>query len=309
MPKPSNTTPKATEPEPRTPGKHGGPRLKVWPYVQLLRLNRPVGVLLLLWPTIMALWVAAEGLPELALLAIFAAGVLVMRSAGCCVNDFADAKLDGQVARTRDRPLAVGTLSRVQAMVCFLLLSALGFWLVLQTNEATITLSLGGLAAAAIYPFMKRYTSMPQVVLGIAFSWGILMAFTAQTGAIPQIAWLLFIANILWTVAYDTEYAMVDKEFDLQVGIKSTAILFGSMDRLFIAMLQALFLFALWLAGQQLEFGSRFNLALLTAALLFAYQHYLMRARQPDQCFKAFKNNNYVGLVVFIGVVVSYLEL
>ncbi|MGI9249998.1 MAG: 4-hydroxybenzoate octaprenyltransferase [Pseudohongiellaceae bacterium] len=276
------------------------------PYAALIRLNRPIGVLLLLWPTITALWIAAEGLPALSLLFIFTLGTFLLRSAGCCINDFADAHLDGSVERTRNRPLATGALSRLHALAGFLLLGSLGFLLVLFTNRPTILLALVAVPVVAIYPFMKRYTSMPQVVLGLAFSWGILMTFTAQTGAIPQVAWLLFVANILWTVAYDTEYAMADREFDIQLGIKSTAILFGTMDRLIIGSLQLMFLFSLWLAGRQLELGGWFTLALLIAAVLFGYQQYLIRGRLAENCFRAFLNNNYVGMVVFVGVVVSY---
>ena len=296
------------------------PRITAWltPYARLVRLDRPIGILLLLWPTLTALWIAAgidepaatPVLPPWHLLLIFTAGVFIMRSAGCCINDFADAKFDGEVARTRTRPLATGHLSRAKAFLCFLLLSAVGFLLVLLTNRHTIMLSFGAVAAAAVYPFMKRFTHLPQVALGIAFSWGIPMAFTAvqdvSATAIPPLAWLLFTANVLWTVAYDTQYAMVDRSDDEKLGLKSTAILFGPMDRPIIAALQSMFLAALWLSGRQLGLGTPFNIALLIAAMLFVYQHYLIRHRLPTPCFKAFQNNNWVGLTIFLGTAASY---
>lgn len=275
--------------------------------IELTRANRPIGIYLLLWPTISALWIAGEGSPDFSLIIIFVLGTAVMRSAGCCVNDFADHNIDDKVARTRERPLARGALRRQDALYCFLILSGIGFLLVLLTNLFTVYLSLGAVAVAALYPFMKRFTNLPQVVLGIAFSFGILMAFSAQTNALPLSAWLLFVANTLWTVAYDTEYAMVDREFDRKIGVKSTAILFGDMDRLFIGSLQVMFVFALWLAGRQFGLGWPFNLALLVASGMFVYQQFLIRNRLPGPCFKAFLNNHWVGAVIFIGIVVSYL--
>lgn len=274
---------------------------------ELTRLNRPIGIYLLLWPTIGALWIAAQGVPDLSLLVIFVLGTAVMRSAGCCVNDFADHAIDGQVLRTEQRPLARGALSRRDAMLCFITLSLVGFALVLLTNQMTILLSFAAVALIAVYPFMKRYTNLPQIILGLAYSWGILMAFAAQTNTVPQTAWLLFIANCIWTVAYDTEYAMVDREYDLQIGVKSTAILFGDMDKLLIASLQGMFVFALWLVGRQLELGLAFNLALVVASVLLLYQQFLIRDRLPGPCFKAFLNNNWVGALIFLGVLLSYL--
>ncbi len=274
---------------------------------ELIRLNRPIGIYLLLWPTIGALWIAAQGIPDLSLLIIFVLGTAVMRSAGCCVNDFADHEIDSQVLRTEQRPLARGALTRKDAMLCFITLSLVGFVLVLLTNQKTILLSFAAVALVAIYPFMKRYTNLPQVILGLAYSWGILMAFTAQTNALSQTAWLLFVANCLWTVAYDTEYAMVDREYDVKIGVKSTAILFGHMDKLMIGSLQAMFVFSLWLAGRQLELGLAFNLGLLAASALLLYQQFLIKDRLPGPCFKAFLNNNWVGAVVFLGVFLSYL--
>jgi 4-hydroxybenzoate polyprenyltransferase len=276
-------------------------------YIELTRANRPIGILLLLWPTISALWIAAEGVPDLKLLAIFIAGTAVMRSAGCCVNDFADYNIDGKVARTERRPLATGALRRQDAFYCFAFLAAVGFGLVLLTNRFTVLLSFGAIAVASIYPFMKRYTNLPQVVLGVAFSWGILMAFSAQTNSVPVVAYLLFIANAIWTVAYDTQYAMVDREFDKQIGVKSTAILFGDADRMFIGMLQLLFVMALWLVGRQLQLGIPFTLSLLGATALLIYQQFLIKDRLPGPCFKAFLNNNWVGAVIFLGILLSYL--
>ena len=275
-------------------------------FVQLTRLDRPIGILLLLWPTIGALWIAAEGFPSLSLLLIFSFGTAVMRSAGCCINDYADYKIDGHVDRTVDRPLARGILTRKDAMACFMFLSAIGFFLVLLTNWTTVLLSFGAIIVISIYPFMKRLTNLPQLVLGVAFSWGILMAFTAVTGAVPAAAILLFVANALWTIAYDTQYAMVDREFDKEIGVKSTAILFGDADKVIIAMLQVMFVLAMYLAGQRFDLGTAYNLSLLIASGLLAYQQYLIRQRIPGQCFKAFLNNNWVGAVIFVGIALSY---
>ncbi len=274
-------------------------------FIQLTRFNKPIGTLLLLWPTLGALWLAAKGFPDWHLLFIFALGTLLMRSAGCCINDFADSGIDGSVLRTRNRPIIAGTVSRREAMLTFLTLCLLSFLLLLFTNRFTILLAVGAVIVAATYPFMKRYTHLPQVVLGIAFSWGILMAFSAQTGAIPPAAWLLFVANCLWTVAYDTEYAMVDREYDLQIGVKSTAILFGEADKVIIGTLQVMFLLALLLAGLQFGLGAWFYVSLLVAAGLLAYQQLLIKDRDVDGCFQAFLNNHWVGLAVFIGILLG----
>ena len=276
-------------------------------YAQLIRLDKPIGFLLLLWPTIGALWIAAEGFPGVYLFFIFVLGTAVMRSAGCCINDFADSDIDGNVERTENRPLARGALTRAEALNCFFLLSLVGFLLVLMTNLSTVLLSVGALAVTAIYPFMKRYTNLPQVVLGIAFSWGILMAFTAQTETVPAAALLLFIANTLWTIAYDTQYAMVDREFDKKIGVKSTAILFGDADKTIIGVLQSMFIAAMYLAGQRLALGNIYNTALMAASVLLVYQQILIRERAPDKCFRAFLNNNWVGAVIFAGILGSYL--
>ena len=280
---------------------------KLWPWIQLMRLDRPVGTLLLLWPTLWAVWIAGNGSPSVRTVIIFTLGVIVMRAAGCVINDFADRNIDGHVKRTEGRPLATGALSGRQALMLFAGLAAVAFVLVLFLNTFTILLSLGALALAVLYPFMKRYTHLPQVVLGAAFSWAIPMAFAAETNSVPAIAWLLYTANLLWTVAYDTEYAMVDRDDALKIGVKSTAILFGEMDRLMIGALQGMALFALWLLGRQLSFGDFWLAGLAVAAGLFVYQHWLMRERSRDGCFQAFLNNQWVGLAVFVGLLADYL--
>ena len=276
-------------------------------FAELTRANKPVGIYLLLWPTISALWIAEEGFPRFSLLFIFVVGTVLMRSAGCCVNDFADHKIDGKVARTERRPLATGSLTRKDAFLCFAVLSLVSFALVLMTNERTIILSFSAVALVAVYPFMKRFTNLPQLVLGIAFSWGILMAFSAATGDVPQSAYLLFVANCLWTIAYDTQYAMVDREFDIKIGVKSTAILFGDADKIIIGSLQVMFILALILAGRQFELGTFYYLSLVIASGLLAYQQYLIKDRLPGPCFESFLNNNWVGAVIFIGVVLSFI--
>ncbi len=285
------------------------PRL-VWDhlphYWQLTRLNRPIGWLLLLWPTLWALWLAAEGLPRLDLLVIFVLGVIVMRAAGCVINDFADRKIDGHVKRTRQRPLATGKIETREAITLFGVLCLVAFVLVLLTNRLTIMLSIGGLLLAFCYPFMKRYTHLPQVVLGAAFSWGIPMAFAAQTGTVPPQAWLLYTAVVVWTVVYDTFYAMVDRDDDLRIGVKSTAILFGEQDRVITASLQAIVLVTLLMVGQRFAMGWPYYLGLTAGAGLFLYQQYLIRQRQRDDCFKAFLNNSWFGFVVFVGIVMNY---
>ena len=276
-------------------------------FAELTRANKPIGIYLLLWPTISALWIAEEGFPRFSLLFIFVAGTALMRSAGCCVNDFADHKIDGKVVRTQRRPLATGLLTRKDAFFCFAVLSLISFGLVLITNERTIILSFAAVALVAVYPFMKRFTHLPQLVLGIAFSWGILMAFSASTGDVPQSAYLLFVANCLWTVAYDTQYSMVDREFDIEIGVKSTAILFGDADKVIIGSLQVMFILAMILAGRQFELGTFYYLSLVIASGFLAYQQYLIKDRLPGPCFESFLNNNWVGAVIFIGVLLSFI--
>ncbi|QEY65592.1 4-hydroxybenzoate octaprenyltransferase [Metapseudomonas lalkuanensis] len=275
-------------------------------FIQLTRLDKPIGIYLLLWPTLWALWIAGEGSPSLANLVIFILGVNLMRAAGCVINDYADRNFDGHVSRTRARPLASGRVTAREALVFFAVLVAISFLLVLFTNATTIWLSFGGLALAACYPFMKRYTYYPQVVLGAAFSWGMPMAFTAETGELPAAAWLLYIANLLWTVAYDTYYAMTDREDDLKIGVKSTAILFGDADRLIIAILQGLALLCLLLAGNRFELGTCFHLGLVAAAACFAWEFYSTRSKDPQACFKAFLHNHWAGLAILAGIVADY---
>ena len=279
---------------------------RAWDFIQLTRMDKPIGIYLLLWPTLWALWVAAKGVPSLSNLLIFVLGVILTRAGGCVINDFADRKVDGHVKRTEQRPLVSGKISSKEALVFFALLMGASFLLVLCTNTPTILLSFGGLALAATYPFMKRYTYYPQVVLGAAFSWGMPMAFTAETGSVPAAAWLLYIANLLWTVGYDTYYAMTDREDDLKVGVKSTAILFGDADRVIILTLQCLALVCLLLAGSYFELGGWFHLGLLAAAACFVWEFWYTRDRDPQRCFKAFLHNHWAGLAIFIGIVLNY---
>ena len=278
-------------------------------YVALTRFDRPIGSYLLLWPTLWALWIAAEGYPGLKLLAIFVAGVFLTRSAGCIINDFADRKIDGHVKRTAQRPLATGAISTKEALTLFAVLMLLAFVLVLFTNTLTVWMSFGGLFLASLYPFMKRHTHLPQVVLGAAFGWAIPMAFTATQGTLPEVCWLLFIAKILWTVAYDTMYAMVDRDDDLKIGVKSTAILFGDLDKLVIASLQGLALLVLIVVGIKLQMTGPYYIGLSLACCFFSYQHFLLKDRERDACFKAFLNNHYAELVVFIGIVLHYMTV
>ena len=286
-----------------------------WPYLRdraqqyylLTRLDRPIGIFLLLWPTLWALWVAAEGLPNWHVLLVFMSGVFLMRSAGCVINDYADREYDPLVSRTRERPIAAGRVKPNEALLLFAVLCLLAFSLVLTMNALTIKLSFVGVALAAIYPFMKRFTHLPQVVLGMAFGWAIPMAFAAQTGSVPKVAWLMYVINVVWSVVYDTMYAMADREDDIKAGVKSTAILFGDADRVIIGLLQGTVLLGLFLLGQQLGLGVAFYISLAVAVVLGVYQQYLIRLRQPAQCFKAFLNNNWLGAAVFAGLVISYL--
>jgi 4-hydroxybenzoate polyprenyltransferase len=270
-------------------------------------MDKPIGIYLLLWPTLWALWVASKGVPDFDLLLIFVFGTLFMRAAGCVINDYADRNFDGHVARTRARPMADGRVSPREALILFAVLVSLSFILVLFTNLTTILLSFGGLALAACYPFMKRYTYYPQVVLGAAFSWGMPMAFSAVTGELPRAeAWLLYIANLLWTVAYDTYYAMTDREDDLKIGVKSTAILFGDADRIIILTLQGLALLCLAMAGARFSLGIWFLFGLFGAAACFAWEFWSTRDRDPQKCFAAFLHNHWAGLAILLGIVIDY---
>jgi 4-hydroxybenzoate polyprenyltransferase len=277
----------------------------VRPYLELMRLDRPVGTLLLLWPTLAALWLAAAETPSLTLIAVFSAGTLLMRSAGCVINDIADRRFDGQVRRTAERPLATGRVPVTGALALFALLVLAAACLLVFLNPLTRLIACGGLFIASIYPLMKRWTYLPQVVLGAAFSWGLVMAYTATRDALPASAWLLFIASMLWIVAYDTIYAMVDRDDDLKIGVRSTAILFGHNDRVMILVLQLTSLVALLLFAQQIGARGGLQAGIAAAAGLFAYQQYLIRERDPEACFRAFRNNVWVGFALFCGAVVE----
>lgn len=280
---------------------------RAYQYFLLMRLHKPIGIFLLLWPTLWALWVAAEGMPDLDVLTVFVLGVVLMRSAGCVINDYADRKVDSRVARTKDRPIASGKVSPDEAILLFIALCLSAFFLVLTMNTFTILLSFAGVALAAIYPFMKRYTHLPQVVLGMAFGWAVPMAFAAQTNNVPKVAWLLYVATVLWALIYDTMYAMADREDDMKIGVKSTAILFGEADRHIIAVLQAMMLLTLYLIGSQAQFSMFYSIALVVSLALMIYQQYLIYQRKPQQCINAFLNNNWLGLVLFAGIYLSYV--
>lgn len=274
-------------------------------YCRLMRIDKPIGSLLLLWPTLWALWLAGRGAPEPWTLCVFVAGVFLMRAAGCVINDYADRHFDGHVKRTASRPLPSGLVSESAAKVLFVALVLLAFGLVLTLNRMTIWLSVAGLALAWVYPFMKRVSHLPQFVLGAAFGWSIPMAYAAVSESLPVTCWMMFLAYVCWTVAYDTQYAMVDRDDDLKIGIKSTAILFGRFDTLIIALLQLTMLVVLVALGRLMGLGGAFYAALLIAAGLFVYQQRLTAGREREACFRAFKNNNYVGMVLFIGILLS----
>ncbi|MBQ74178.1 MAG: 4-hydroxybenzoate octaprenyltransferase [Gammaproteobacteria bacterium] len=275
--------------------------------IALTRLDRPIGIYLLLWPTLWALWMAAEGFAGWHLFLVFTLGTVLTRSAGCIINDIADRNFDGQVKRTRGRPLVSGDLVVQEAFVFLGAITFCAFILVLSTNIYTVGIAFFGAAISAIYPFMKRYTYLPQVILGVAFSCGIPMAFTATHGSIPQVAWLLIIANLVWTVAYDTQYAMVDRDDDIRLGLKSSAILFAELDRLAIGILQVTFLGTLFLVGRSEQLTWPFYIGLLIASGFIVYQQFLIRNREREGCFNAFLNNHLVGLSIFLGLFVHYL--
>ncbi|HET8700061.1 MAG TPA: 4-hydroxybenzoate octaprenyltransferase [Nitrococcus sp.] len=277
-------------------------------YARLARLHRPIGNFLLLWPMLWALWIAAAGPPDPEVLIVFVLGVLVMRAAGCVINDYADRHFDGRVKRTQDRPMAVGAVSAREALPLFVLLCLVAFGLVLLMNWLTIYLSIVAVALAATYPFMKRHTHLPQVHLGVAFGWAVPMAFAAQTDSVPAIAWLIFLSAVIWAGIYDTEYAMVDRDDDLEIGIKSTAILLGEGDRAAIGLLQLLMTATLVWIGVLAQLGAVFWLALTLATLLFCYQQYLIRERRREECFRAFLNNNLYGGLIFIGIALHYVS-
>lgn len=282
-------------------------RIKLNAYLRLMRLDKPIGILLLLWPTLWALWIAAQGKPELKVLGVFVLGTVLMRSAGCVMNDIADRNFDAHVQRTRLRPLAAKQVSVPEALLLTLLLVALAFALVLQLNALTVALSFPALFLAASYPLTKRFLAIPQAYLGIAFGFGIPMAFAAQTGEVPAIAWWMLLANVCWAVAYDTEYAMVDREDDLKIGIRSSAICFGRYDVLAIMVCYALTLLLLAYVGRQSGLGWPYALGLLAAGAIAVYHYRLIRQRERSACFRAFLHNNWLGAVIFAGVALSYV--
>lgn len=279
---------------------------KALAYWQLMRMDKPIGTLLLLWPTLWALIISAQGMPSLKVLLVFVLGVIFMRAAGCVINDFADRKVDGHVKRTKQRPLPSGRVTSKEALALFALLAISSFALVLSLNTLTIQLSFVGIVLAFIYPFMKRFTHLPQLFLGLAFSWSIPMAWAAQANEMPVMVWFIFAINALWTIAYDTQYAMVDRDDDLKIGIKSTAILFGRFDKMVIGSLQLVTLVMLMFVGTWYQLGSSYYWSLLVVGALFVFQQHLIRHRDRDLCFRAFLNNNYVGMVITIGLFIAF---
>jgi 4-hydroxybenzoate polyprenyltransferase len=276
-------------------------------YAQLMRLDRPIGTWLLLWPALWALWVAGAGRPQPKVLIVFVLGVFVMRAAGCVINDFADRDIDPHIRRTRDRPLAARRVSPLEALVLFGILNLVALYLVTRLDPFTIKLAVVGAALTVSYPFLKRFFPLPQLYLGISFGgWSVLMAFAAQTGTLPRVAWVLYVAAVLWAAIYDTIYAMVDREDDLKIGVRSSAILFADMDRFLIGVMQVMMVYALTLVGHNMEFGDWYYAGVAGAALLFVWQQWLIRRREPAGCLRAFLNNQYVGLVLFVGILLQY---
>jgi 4-hydroxybenzoate polyprenyltransferase len=271
-----------------------------------MRLNKPIGIFLLLWPTLWALWIANHGIPPFKILLLFIIGVIIMRSAGCIINDIADRNFDHHVKRTQTRPLAVKKITVQQAFFLFIVLITIAFLIVIQFNWLTVKLALLGLGFTIIYPLMKRITHLPQLFLGIAFTWGIPLAFAASQNKIPTLSWILFTGTLFWVVAYDTQYAMIDREDDLKLGLKSTAILFGSYDKIMIGILQSLFLILIVVCGWLLHLNLIFFLFLFASAGLVIYQQRLIYNRFPHNCFKAFLNNHWIGFLIFLGIAFSY---
>lgn len=276
-------------------------------YAQLMRLHRPIGIWLLMWPALWALWVAGNGRPDETIFIIFMAGVVVMRSAGCVINDYVDRDFDPHVRRTAERPLASGRVSPGEALTLFVGLGLVAAWLALLLEPLVQLYAVFGALLAVTYPFAKRYVQVPQFYLGIAFAWSIPMAFAALTGAVPRLAWLMLVAVVLWAAVYDTMYAMVDREDDLRLGLKSTAILFGDADRVIVAAMQGMVLLALFLVGEEAGLGGWYRACLTAGAIIFLYEQWLIRDRDPLRCFRAFNNNHYFGLIVFIGIALDYL--
>jgi len=282
-----------------------GRRVQEWG--RLMRLDKPVGIWLLLWPELWALWIAGGGRPEPRILIIFLLGTVVMRSAGCVINDFADRNVDPYVKRTKNRPLAARRVGPREALVLFVGLAAVALYLALQLDFATLKLAFIGAALTISYPFLKRFFPLPQFYLGLAFGWAVPMAYMAAAGSLPRVAWVLFVTAVVWACIYDTLYAMVDRDDDLKIGVKSSAILFADMDKLIVAIMQLMMLFALLLVGRAMKFGSWYLTGVSAAAVFFLYQQWLIRDREPAKCFRAFQNNQYVGLSVFIGVLLEYV--
>jgi 4-hydroxybenzoate polyprenyltransferase len=287
---------------------HELPRIRggLLEYARLMRLDRPIGIWLLLWPTLWALWISSRGRPDPRVFLVFVTGTVLMRSAGCAINDYADRSFDPHVARTKDRPVAAGRISPLEALILFALLSLTALMLALQLNKSTLLLAVAGGFLAVSYPFVKRFLPVPQMYLGVTFGWGIPMAFMAQYEQLPRVAWLLLLANVLWVTVYDTIYAMVDRDDDLKIGVRSTAILFGDSDRHIIAVLQIMTLVTLYLVGSAIHMGHWYHAGLWAGAVFFIYQLWLIRGREREACFRAFLNNNYFGMAVFIGMALEY---
>jgi 4-hydroxybenzoate polyprenyltransferase len=273
-----------------------------------MRLDRPVGTWLLLWPALWALWIAGAGRPDPRVLIVFVLGVFVMRAAGCVINDYADRNIDPHIRRTRDRPLAARRVSPLEALVLFAVLLLIALFLVTRLDPLTIKLACVGAALTVSYPFLKRFFPMPQLYLGISFGgWSVLMGFAAQTGVLPRVAWVLYFAAVIWAAVYDTIYAMVDREDDLKIGVRSSAILFADMDKFLIGVMQLMMLYALVLVGRNMQFGNWYYAGVAGAGVLFLWHQWLIRKREPAGCLKAFLNNQYVGLLVFVGILLQYV--
>jgi len=275
-------------------------------YWFLTRMHKPIGSLLLLWPMYWALWIASHGRPDILVFIVFTLGVVLMRSAGCVINDYADRKIDPHVSRTKERPLATGQVSSTEALQLFFVLLFISLLLVLLMNTLTLYLSLGAVLLAALYPFTKRHTHLPQIFLGMAFGWAVPMVFAAQTNSVPPLAWLIFVAAVIWAVVYDTMYAMVDRDDDLKIGVKSTAILFGDLDKVLIGFFQLLFFIALIMIGQKAELGTAYFVSVFVALMFAVYHQMLIKDREPAKCMVAFLNNNWLGFTVFLGIAIDY---
>jgi 4-hydroxybenzoate polyprenyltransferase len=276
-------------------------------YGKLLRLDKPIGIYLLLWPVLWALWLSSKGHPDQHVFIVFVLGTVLTRAAGCAMNDFADRNFDAHVKRTRDRPIVTGQVDPIEALALCASLGLIALGLVLTLDKLTQLMSIVGAVLLMTYPFMKRFFPLPQFYLGAAFTWSVPMSYAAHTGSVPRMAWLLFLAGLCWTMAYDTMYAMVDREDDRKLGIRSSAILFGDADRFIIGVMQLMSLLALWLAGRELELGLWYGLGLAVAAVFALYQQYLIRDRRPEECFKAFLNNNYYGMAIFVGIALEFV--